>query len=129
MEKDKESLALLENKRHEFRCNQVVKAMNKEKDLRERELLHERNQIRARLQKLIEKRKELNLDPTKTRELQMYLSAGIRAKNRGKSPQKKGSTGKIPQIIETDENGNDVFITNFGRSDKNDPNFLMVAQT
>ena len=115
---DKESMAMLQNKRQEFRCNQVVKAVNKEKDLRERELSYENNQFKARLQKLIDKRKELNLDPIKTRELEMLMVPGLRAKSRGPSPERKISPGILPGLRVTDDAGKDVFVTDLSCSTK-----------
>ena len=115
MEKDKESMAMLQNKRQEFRCSQVVRAVNKEKNLRERELSHESKQFEAKLQKLIDKRKELNLDSTKTRELEMFLSPRLRTKSRCPSPERKVSPGALPGLKVTDDAGNDVFVTNFSR--------------
>ena len=111
MEKDKESMALQQNKRQEFRFTQVVKAVNKERDLRERELSHESNQFKARLQKLIDKRKELNLDPLKTRELELLLGPGFRAKSRCRSPERKVSSMALPGYGVADDCRNNLFVT------------------
>lgn len=113
---DKESMAVLQNKRQEFRCNQVMKAVKKERDLRERELSYESNQFKARLQKLIDKRKELNLDPVKTRELELLLVPRLRMKSRGPSPERKIS---LPGFKVTDDTDNDVFLTNLQYPKKN----------
>lgn len=120
MEKDKESMALLENKRQEFRYNQVVRAVNKEKNLRERELSHERNHFKTRLHNLIEKRKELNLDPTKTKQLEVFLSPRGRNKNRLASPERKASPGMVQKLDVIGDAGNNVFLTNAGRSAKHE---------
>ena len=113
---DKESTAVLQNKRQEFRYNQVMKAVNKERDLRERELSYESNQFKARLQKLIDKRKELNLDPAKTRQLELLLVPRLKKKSRGTSPERKIS---LPSFKVTDDTGNDVFLTNINHPTKN----------
>eukprot|EP00112_Aurelia_sp_Birch-Aquarium-sp1_P004568 Seg1518.4 transcript_id=Seg1518.4/GoldUCD/mRNA.D3Y31 product="hypothetical protein" protein_id=Seg1518.4/GoldUCD/D3Y31 len=95
MDKDKEAMALLQNKRQEFRCNQVVKAVSKEQSLRQRELSHESKHFKARLSKLIEKRKELKLDKAKTQELEMLLNPGLGNKIRAQSPARKLSPALI----------------------------------
>jgi len=111
MDRDKESMALQQNKRQEFRFSQVVKAVNKERDLRERELSHESNQFKARLQKLIDKRKELNLDPLKTRELELLLGPGFRTKSRCRSPERKVSPMALPGFGVAGDSGSNMFVT------------------
>eukprot|EP00794_Sanderia_malayensis_P005276 gene5276-5943_t len=80
MEKDKEAVALFQNKRHEIRCNQVINAVNKEQNLRERELRHETHHFQMKLWKLVQTRKELCLDPIRTRELEVFLNPEINRK-------------------------------------------------
>eukprot|EP00795_Rhopilema_esculentum_P012542 gene12542-3237_t len=111
MEKDKEAMALLQNKRQEFRCNLVLKAVNKEQNIRERELSHESSQFKVRLQKLIQKRKELNLDPMKTRELELFLNPGLKSKVVSQSPLKKVSSCTIQESQLTKEIDNKTFVT------------------
>ena len=97
-------MALLQNKRQEFRCNQVVKAVSKEQSLRQRELSHESNHFKARLSKLIEKRKELKLDKAKTQELEMLLNPGLGNKIRAQSPARKLSPAlTLPGATERSE--------------------------
>ena len=104
MEKDKEAMALLQNKRQEFRCNQVVKAVSKEQSLRQRELSHESNHFKARLSKLIEKRKELKLDKARTQELEMLLNPGLGNKIRAQSPARNLSPAlALPGVTERSE--------------------------
>ena len=111
MEKDKEAMALLQNKRQEFRCNLVLKAVNKEQNIRERELSHESSQFKVRLQKLIQKRKELNLDPMKTRELELFLNPGLKNKVVCQSPLRKVSPDTIHESQFTKEIDNKTFVT------------------
>ncbi len=88
MDKDKEAVALFQNKRQEIRCNQVINAVNKEQNLRERELMHEAHHFKTKLWKLVQKRKELRLDPIMTKELELFLNSDLRKKV-AKSPNKR----------------------------------------
>ncbi len=101
MDKDKEAIALFQNKRQEIRCSQLVNAVNKEQSMRERELLHETHHFETKLWKLVQKRKELRLDPARTRELEVFLNPGLRSKVNMQS--NASSPNKLEKIIATQD--------------------------
>ena len=72
---DKEAVTICRNKIEEIRCNQVFAAVDKEKELKERQFIHDRRQYLAKLETVINKRKEFQLDSRRTLELELYLKS------------------------------------------------------